>query len=470
MRWPCGFVLAVLLGAALPAHAADEIRSVLDLSPQNFTPVKSKWEAYFGTHYRTLRMGGDAVGRTIRDYDGPNVMLPPDFSVSDGYSRENVLHNFRNWRRPDAQGLDANAAEIIASGLDVIYGATFLKRDGTLDEVRTRALVDSIYGYRKELLDHVYIQWGNEINGKHIGSPPPSVTERLGMLDAQFGGMDWMQNNRPRDQRRFVENYFLPLVSVVREVSAKLFNDPAAIRIMSPSFANIYNPRFRQWMYGILDFPVDAKKFPGLGATQVAETVDILTVHYPFARPDGAAAMQEIWNRYGATGKIGALWVTEDYGSDTSGPAGLIDRALRYFSWLAANRLDANQTRLCWWGIEAEYSGGKPIDAAVAMARWMSGRQLGYRQFKVDGETMDAIYAGDASHPRYLLAFRAHPAQYHIALSGAALAPNTGVKATLYSVKKKPVVLTPSLAKAGDRLNVDLDVGGDGPLLVFIGD
>lgn len=467
------FLLAALLSGwlALPAYALNTVGLALDLSPSGFKPVKSAWEQYFCRHYVTARTWGTMPARTVRDYDGPNIGLPADYAVVKGYRREDVLHNFRNWRRKDAQGLDVNADEIVANDLSVIYGAPAPKQDGTLDTERTYALLDSIYGYRPGLANRLYIQWGNEINGKHIGLPQPNIRERLGMLEA-FGGVDWSQYNRARDQRPFVENYFLPGVAVMREVSGRLFNDPHALKVMSPSFANIYNPKFRRWMYGILDFPVDAKKFPALGVRQTSETIDILTVHYPFSRPDGAAAMQEIWDRYGATGKIKGLWVTEEYGRDTSGPAGLIDRGLRYFSWLAANGLDANQTRLCWWGIEAEYAGGKPIDAAIAMGDWLSGRPLRYRRFNVNGETIDAIYAEDTLHPRYLLAFHPAPrsAQYHIALGGMNLAAGSGVRATLYSVTAKPAALTPLFSKKANALDIDLDVGGDGPLLVFIGD
>jgi hypothetical protein len=457
---------------AAPAQALNTVGISLDLSRQSLKPLKSGWEWYFGKNYGSAPAYNKALGMTIREYDGPNVMFPAGFSVANGYSRDNVLHNFRNWRRADAQGLDTNAAEIVAEGMDVIYGATLLKPDGTLDAALSYALLDSIYGYRKELLGRVYIQWGNEINGKHLGLPQANVNELLGVIETVPGKVDWSQYNRPEDQRPFVENYFLPVVSLTREVSAKLFNDPAAIKIMSPSFANIFNPAFRQWMYGILDFPVDATRFPNLGVQQTSGTIDILTVHYPFARPDGTAVMQEIWDRYGATNKIKGLWVTEDYGRDTSGPAGLIDRGMRYFSWVAANGLDANQTRLCWWGIEAEYPGGKPVDAAIAMGDWLSGRPLRYRQFSVNGETIDAIYAEDALHPRYLLVLRAAPrsAHYRIALTGAGIAAGGTARATLYSVTAKPAALAPLLSKTADTLDIDFDVIGDGPLLLLIGD
>jgi hypothetical protein len=471
MRRARGFILAAFLGGALPVYSSAAGGDInLDLSPQNFKAVKSPWEQYFCRHYVRGNSQGNAIEKTIRDYDGPNVGLPAAYAVVKGYRREELLRNFRNWRRSDARGLDVNAAEIIGNDLTVIYGGTSPKPDGALDIERSHALLDSIYGYDPRLAGRVYIQWGNEINGKHIGLPRVNVNERLGVLESS-GKADWPQYNRPEDRQPFVENYFLPAVSVTREVSARLFNDPAAIKIMSPSFANIYNPGFREWMYGVLDFQVDAKKFPGLNARQAWETIDILTVHYPFARPNGADVMQEIWDRYGATGKIGRLWVTEEYGRDSSGPAGLIDRGLRYFSWVAANGLDSSQTRLCWWGIEAEYAGGKPADAAVAMNEWLSGRQLRYRQFNVNGETIDAIHAGDARHPRYLLVFRAapRPAQYRIGLAGESL-PSSGVKATLYGSAAKPAALPVRFAKNGNRLDIDVEMRGDGPLLLFIGE
>jgi hypothetical protein len=472
MKSLCIFLAAPLLFGSMVslAHSSDRSVVAVDLSIEEFKPIKSAWEQYFCKNYGTARNYNKALGRTIRDYDGPNVMLPASFSVTNGYTRENVLHNFRNWRRPDARGLDANAEEIANNDLDVIYGAPISKLDGALNVAQSYALFDSIYGYRPELVDHVYIQWGNEINGKHIGQPQVNVNERLGLLEAGHSNVDWSQYNKPEDQQPFVENYFLPAVSTLHEVSGKLFKNPAAIKVMSPSFANIFNPKFREWMYGILEYPVDAKKFPGLGVRQTWQVIDVLTVHYPFAKPNGAAVMQEIWNRYG--NKIGRLWVTEEYGRDTSGPAGLIDRALSYFSWIAATGLDANQTRLCWWGIEKESSGGKPIDAASAIGDWLLGKKLYYRQLKMNGEVVDAIYAEDVQHPRYMLAFRngLSGVKYRIELSGMSHLVGIKSKATLYNTATKPVILTPLTTKVGDKLDIDLDVNGDGPLLLFIGD
>lgn len=470
MKKSVALLLAVLMSFAGQAHSLSEINVALDLSPRSLKPVKSAWERYFCKHYHTVRSQNGMPVRTTREYDGPNVSLPAGFDVTNGYLREEVLRNFRNWRRPDARGMDLNASELINNGQSAIYLAPAPRPDGMLDAVRVGALLDSLYGSQPGLARNVYIQWGNEINGKHIGLPQVNINEMLGLLEAS-GKVNWSLYNRPEDQQPFVENYFLPAVSLTREVSARLFGNPRAIRVMSPSFANIYNPYFREWMYGILDYPVDANKFPGLGVQQTWETIDILTVHYPFARPDGAAVMQEIWDRYGATGKIGRLWVTEDYGRDTSGPAGVVDRGLRYFAWLAANDLDADQTRLCWWGIDQEYPGGRPVEAAVEMGDWLYGRRLRYRQFDVNGEIVDAIYASGGPSPRYLLVFRAAPraATYRLSLTGAKFRGG-GARTTRYDLAAKPMALPTRFAATGNRLNVDVDIQGDGPLLFFIGE
>jgi hypothetical protein len=469
MKYLSALLLAVSALMSGPAYALNEVSVALDLSPRSLKQVNSTWEQYFCRNYGTARTAGMMPAKTIRDYDGPNVSLPAGFDVTNGYLRDDVLRNFRNWRRPDARGMDLNAAELVNNGLSAIYIAPAPKPDGMLDAERVRALLDSLYT-QPGLERNVYIQWGNEINGKHIGLPQVNINEMLGLLEAS-SSVNWSLYNRPEDQQPFVENYFLPAVSLTREVSAQLFGNPRAIRVMSPSFANVYNPQFREWMYGILDYPVDANKFPGLGVQQTWETIDILTVHYPFARPDGAAVMQEIWDRYGATGKIDRLWVTEDYGRDTSGPAGLVDRGMRYFAWLAANRLDAGQTRLCWWGIDQEYPGGRPVEAAVEMGDWLYGRRLRYRQFDVNGEIVDAIYASGGPSPRYLLVFRAAPraATYRISLTGANFRGG-GAKATLYGVATKPAALPAKLATNGSRLDIDVDIYGDGPLLLFIGE
>lgn len=329
----------------------------IELGVDGLRELPSEWRDYFGIHNVEAGATAELHVGTVRGYDGPNIRLVP---TEPGGLGRRAVPGYRNPFGNDvglnladaksasgsARGLDRNIPEIIQNQLTAIYQTSatpaFIARD-KFDKGLAYALIRAIHETFPAAADHVMLQWGNEINNKHLGVPDPPERKK---------GKHWAHVNRPMDAAFYAENYLAPALEALRAASMDLYGAPDRITALSGSFANISNPEFRAWMYSILDHVIAGTNAPTLKGRPVWDPLDIVTVHYPFGAPiktSGAVVLQEIWDRYGANGRIKGLWVTEEHGKKGDGGPTIVGRSMAYLTWVARNGLNSSQTRLSWW-------------------------------------------------------------------------------------------------------------------------
>lgn len=453
--------------------------------PTRMTRLLSSWSEYFGTFYVTYESVDRREFRSVREYGGSNYRFPdaasgynPATAERPGpFSKQPVrvcLDDYRCWDRPDGKGFGALLPDIVKSELDVIQMAPVSGRGTTFDRDLVYWFLRDVYGSQTVADKRVFFQWGNEVNGKHLGT---DYAHRDDEAYAKTQGTTmWKYYNLPEDAEAYVENYFAPAIEATRQASQDVYGDPQRIPMMLGSMANIYNPDFRQWMYSILDRPILGAQAPTLKGQMVIEHVDYLTVHYPFARNNGMQAMQEIWDRYGKPGRIKGLWITEDHGDMGEGPVTIVDRGLRYLAWAAQNQLTAEQTRLCWWGATEAKPGGKAVEAIELVSRFLADGSLRVGIVEQPGADLCIITASSddrAAPHRVLVGVFPDPENpagvddLAISLPAATGRLPWTVRAVQYSAKEPSVAWTPTSTTIGTRLKVELDGLIAEPLLLL---
>ncbi len=539
----CAMLLGIgLLSAALADGVPNETQPQaasarhdweLACDVQSWRKLPSTWPEYFGIHYST-RPG---PWRTVRGYAGPHVGFPhAGRPLGQGqpvrigpYSGQPVqvaLEDIRNWKRSEEQSLstwipqlatDDRAAIYVTSGLFDSHGRQFPK-DLAYWTMR-------LCYQRPQAERHIYWQWGNEINGDHFDMLTPE--ERAAIP----GTSPWRFSNLPVKQQRYVEWYLAPGIEATRRASQDVFGDPRRIKILSGSCANSYNPRFREWFYGILDRTIEGEQAPSLKGTKVWQHLDVITIHYPFAAADrsggGSAVLQEVFDRYvraenpsqthrsqperpqeagpptgsgtgvkvlspsplrtvertGATDvpigfgsgstRVTGLWVTEEHGDSAQGAVTVIDRGLQYLDWVASNGLNAEQTRLCWWGADRQKAGGAGTAAAELLGHFFAHRQLACQRQTL-GSAPTYLIAGSQKGriDRLLVAIVPTAEQalgkLTLALRASRADQAWSAQAVQWSAKKPAESWSLAVAPTSGKLIITLDRTLQGPLTLLL--
>jgi len=385
----CAAVLAHLSrpAGADRADAPDVGAAMRDLEcaidPNRMRPLPSPWEAYFGVHNTSAAALAGLGCRTVRGCGGPHLGLPRD---KRGMGRDEPvrkgpftgatirvgLKDMRRHAGPGRRSLDQLIPEIIANKVTAIYIGSDLIHPSTepFDKDLAYWALRLIHERFPEADRHVLWQWGNEVNGLHFD--PTNIKARI----KKTGESKWKFANTPEKRELYVAGFLAPAIETTRKVSRDVYGQRRRIKIVSGSFANIYNPAYRKWMYEIMDHKISGPQAPTLKGDRVWQHVDLLTVHYPFARGNGAEVMQEIHDKLLKTGKVESIWITEEHGGRGKGPVTIVDRGLQFIDWVAANRLNARQTRLVWWGANHKKAGGRAIEAVEALGRFLAGSRL----------------------------------------------------------------------------------------------
>ncbi|MCF7847446.1 MAG: hypothetical protein K9M45_01250 [Kiritimatiellales bacterium] len=452
-------------------------------------PVPSAWVDYFGTHYTTE----PGPWRTVRGYGGPHSKLPP---VAERGKQRQVrigpfagelvklsLSDFRNWKHGDAVGLDKLIPKLTQQDAAAVYVAEAGGKIGSRDERNeTQWSQDTIYWLMRDVYgkfpgaaQHLFFQWGNEINGKMIGVSSDEWKKYAARIKA--GESRWKFTCLPEHGEAYAENYFAPALEAVERASHELFNRPDRIPRMTGSFANIYNERFRQWMYGILDHKLDGRHASSFKGDPVWKHVDIITIHYPFAGGDrgGVGIIQEIWDRYGKTGKVKGLWITEEHGNSGKGPTTVVDRGLHFLKWAADNQLDATQTRLCWWGAGNRKPGGTANEAVNTLGSFLGDAPLRLAEQNVDQAKGYLVLADDEKGMPKKIMVAVVPDKKKPAGIGDLKIPlpvNAGeswsARAVQYSVSQKPEDTLPAIKAGADGLTITLNRAVSEPLVLML--
>jgi len=430
--------LALTSGAVAPG-AGSVCR--IDAGLRTMRRLPDPWPFYFGVHYsRAAPDHPPAAWKTVRGYGGPHVALPPKENRSvparpGPFTGRNVYFSLADFRRYSRWGngpsMSVLVPELIHCRLTGICPLPAVRLSGTARAPQSLDK-DVLYWALRDVHEKfpparrwLRWQWGNEVNGIG-GFDPFHWKARL----ARTGGSPWPYFNRKETADAYAEQVLAPAIEVVRRVAQDVYGEPTAVPVVAGSVANSYNPASRAWLRRVLFHRIRGDAAPSLAGEPIWKYVDVITVHYPFARDAGADVMQELWREYVDSGKVRAVWITEEHGRRGRGPVTVVRRGMAFIDWVARHALSAQQVRLCWWGIDREKVGGRARDAVQRIGEFLGDRPLFERSRDVPGGRLYvlAATAGDGRVQRLLAALThtkkagAPPQRLDLAMSAEELA------------------------------------------------
>ena len=441
--------------------------------------IPSEWQDYFGTHYASLQRGLPRGLRTVRGYGGPHLRFSDEVPCEGRAPLRGPFHaaelrlglcDLRVGRRASGRSLEDLLPEIISGGLTAIYQGPWRLRGAPepgFDKDLTYWALRLAHERFPGAADHVYWQWGNEING--LGFDPTGIKQKI----KETGESRWKYFNLHSKTAFYAEFYLAPAIEVVRQVSLDVYGRSDKIKILTGSVANIYNGNSRRWLGDLLGHVVSGDEAPTLKGRTIGELVDIATVHYPFARPTGQDTMQQIWDSHVARGPLEAVWITEEHGRRGKGPVTVVDRSLRFIDWVSRNGLTADQSRLVWWGIDKKHPGGAGIEAVEWMGRILSGRNLSI-VYAPCGGAVCAVFseqADDCARPTLLAIYSVQPrAVGRLILHGAGSCTADGarVRATNFHRERRSSRWESVAAYSNGELTIPIDNIVDGAMLLEV--
>ena len=363
-----------------------------DFTEEKLLPLKSEWRSYFGI--QTERDPGP--WRTVRQFDGPSSALPlkpltPGTRLDGPFNKTPVFMDLAWFRDPlnkTALGLDRNLPTIHQNGIDAIYIAPWRTILGKTEQDQIWALLKLAYGHTPEAQKHLYFQWGDDINSQQLGTTP---TARLIHATPRHGVAYKRNANQPADALAYAENYLAPAIEATHKASTDLFGEPGKIPVMMGSCARAGLAENRDWFRTILDHTLTGEMAPSLKGKRVIDLIDYLTVNHPFADADDITPLQALWNTYGK--QIRGLWITEEFGASPRNDTQLTTRIALFLEWVAANQLDAQQTRLIWDIASAKRGGDDCHALMLQLAQTMQGELRFATEIKETG-TLHRIAAG----------------------------------------------------------------------------
>ncbi|MGE9289845.1 MAG: hypothetical protein ACQKBT_02570, partial [Puniceicoccales bacterium] len=277
---------------------------------------------------------------------------------------------------------------------DIIFSAGVFKADRSQDTSYwvIRMINEDFPGAD----EHVVYQMGNEVNEMH-GFDPLGLRKKSKETGVNYG-------NSHEVLEAYTEMLFAPGVEVVRAVSEDVYGDPDKLFILSGSVANIFDPNSVEWADDFLDYKIKGEYAPSLKGQRAGDLIDALAVHYPLAGANGRQLLDELYDRFIASGKVENLWFTEDHGRRGEGPVAIVARSFRYIDWIGAHQIDPGQTVLCWWGAQFEKAGGTPLDAVTKLGKYTGvSEPLREAYIEKDGVELYLFLVGDVSSPKGIL-------------------------------------------------------------------
>ncbi len=333
--------------------------------------------------------------------------------------------------------------------------------------------VRQLHAVDPERTRRIFWEVGNEVVGAHFD--PKGIArlpENRGIKrEDNFQGYDlaWKQEY-------YAEEYLAPAIEAIRRASQDVYGDPRAIRILLGSM-NPYNQPNRKFLEKTMATVFSGRIATSLKGKPLADEIDALNVHYMFS--DGRdqfdrvtakeKTMQQYTEAYLRTGMVKRLWITEEYGGVGKGGTSIVDTGFRFLGWAARNRLDAEQTRLIWYGDRAGDGGGR--SAVELLGRFLADRRLSYRSCNwpgLDGHLLLA-QGGDGAH-RLIAALIPRdgvmPAQLHVDLPKGLSAGR--IILVRYRDDASPQFERPSFAEQDRTLTIDLPTPLAGASLLLV--
>lgn len=284
----------------------------------------------------------------------------------------------------------------------------------------------------------VYWQFGNEINSRRF-------SETLSTWEGQA------RKPRAHDLASipyYVEYFLAPGVAALAEHGQR-----QRIKVVLGSIAVAANPRAQGFLEALLNYRVQGLMAPGLRGTPVYALVDVVSLHYIAGAnsADWRAGLDQLHQRWLATGRLEALWSTEEVGlrrakRNEGGAAGLIVLA-RYMDWWQSHGLTARQGRAFFWGADRGRRGtttDETMNALLqqigAQAEWQrltgkpvfAGRNVESYGFQLSpgNRRLWLVFPGD-QHQSAQVAVAASPGQARARLIGPAGIRETALAAEM---------------------------------------
>ena len=372
--------------------------------------LPSTWAEYFGIHYSGSQEGMGAWWGTVRGYGGARVGLTTRSgeAIEGPFQQHQVAVQANDFTTTDGTPV-LPLLEAADRRVTFIYGVQKLIRP-TLEPFDRDLLyvtVRRLHAANPELGRRICWEVGNEVVGAHFD--PKGIArlpENHGIKrEDNFQGydLDWKRDF-------YIEEYLAPAVEAIRRAAQEVYGDPRTIRILLGSM-NPYNKPNRAFLEKTMAATFTGRQAPSLAGHTVASQIDALNVHYMFSTGrenfDGVLAktetMQCYVDQYLRTGLVKRLWITEEYGGVGKGGVSIVAAGFRFLAWVAANRLDSEQTRVIWYGDKAEDGGGRA--AVELLGRFLEGRRLDYRCQAESELTLHLLHAtATGKDPRLLAA------------------------------------------------------------------
>ncbi len=354
------FPFLVTLGLMMLAPTAFPADVSLEVSPKALTPLASPWADYFGTHYARTSEEAGKTWNTVRSFGSPhfgiqeeNPSAPARKGPFTGRDVHLMLDDFQSPRG------DVTATQLLPQLIEHEFTAIYLISSivrptlEPFDKDRAYWAVRQVHEAFPEVAPFLVWQMGNEVVSGHFdpkgvwnrnergetgGKRPPGQKE-----DNFFGyDLDWKEDY-------YVNDYLAPAIEATERASQDVYKDPRKIQVALGSM-NPYNRQNLQFLASVMNRSFDGRQAPTLKGEPVWKHIDYLTVHYMTGSDRTIETLQRYHDEYLQSGKIQGLWITEDHGHAGKGPVTILERGLRFLDWAARNELNAQQTRLCWWG------------------------------------------------------------------------------------------------------------------------
>lgn len=342
----CGLI-PLLVAVILVAYARDEAAPI-------------RWKDLFGVHYTADRPdAGMARGLPLHSWgwrcdvtDGEHQGVA---AFRGPYSGELRFHDF-DGRYTGRSSLVAAVRHAGEMGVPILAPCGISNQPHAL-----RAMLandgeywkDLVYHFVKtfnsgEFAEHPVLHWqlGNEING--VGH----FNIRMVHQELTQGPARWREFNRHEQLDAYVELHFAPTAEAILRAAHEVYGDESPVKIVLGSVANFRNPASREWLAKLLETEIKGARAPTLKGKRVWEVADIMSFHYlvtaaPLQWPE---VLDELHERWIASGRIEAMWATEEHGAKGRGAVTTTRTALRWLWWWGEQPWEKGRGRVFMWG------------------------------------------------------------------------------------------------------------------------
>ncbi|MFQ5810389.1 MAG: hypothetical protein ACE5JM_12275 [Armatimonadota bacterium] len=352
---PFGLIL-LLTGVISGAHAQDEAAPI-------------RWKDLFGVHYTADRRdAGMARGLPLHGWgwrcdvtDGEHEGIA---AFRGPYSGEVRFHDFAG-RYAGRRSLVEAVRHAGEMGVPILAPCGIINQPDAL-----RAMLGTDGAYWKDLVyhfvktfnsgefaEHPVLHWqlGNEING--VGH------FNIRMVDEELtkGPTRWREFNQDEQIDAYVELHFAPTAEAILRAAHEVYGDESPVKIVLGSVANFRNPRSREWLGKLLETEIKGARAPTLKGKRVWEVADIMSFHYlvTAAPPEWPEALDELYQRWIAAGRMEGMWATEEHGANGRGAVTTVRTGLRWLWWWGEQAWEKGRGRVFMWGDDRGKPGGR---------------------------------------------------------------------------------------------------------------